>query len=246
MDIAYSGFSDIGTVANIMEDFIEIFDMNNIKFMCIADGLGGKKGSLIASNLAIYELKDYLEKAGYFDFNSLDAHMNYFVNLINKILIAFQTANPNVYSSFSTTLTVVAIDYYGQAKIYHIGNTRAYLIRNGEFHQLTRDDTVAQELAEKGEIYYSDILSHPARGHLTKVIGTDNCVLSITNGQFMKDDAIMLMTNGVYEALSINDLRELITAFMDVPLEELAKNIIKSANEVSGIDNSAIIFGLCV
>lgn len=241
MDIVYSGFSDIGKLPDIMEDFIDVFDLNGIKFMCIADGLGGKKGSHVASNIAIYEFKKYLSNIGYFDYSTLDTHIQHITYTINKILVAYQMANPNVYSSFSTTLTVVAVDYYGQSKVYHIGNTRAYLIREGTFHQLTRDDTIAQELAEKGEISFQEINNHPERAHLTKVLGSDNSDLSITVGTFFPRDTIIMMTNGVYEVLSENDLRELLLAFSNNSLDELVKNIIKSVNEISGIDNSALI-----
>lgn len=241
MEIAYAGFSDIGKVANIMEDFIDVFELNGIKFFCVADGLGGVKGSNIASNIAIYEIKEYLTGVGYFDYTTLEAHMNFATTIVNKILIAFQMANPKVYGKFSTALTIIAVNQCFESMIFHIGNTRAYLVREGIFYQLTRDDTVAQDLLEKNKITTEEYAQHPERGILTKVLGSDNSSLAKTSGTFSLNDTLIMMTNGVYEIVSNNDIRDIIVASNNAPLQDIATNIIKTVNEISGIDNSAIM-----
>lgn len=241
MNIAYYGFSDIGKTAPIMEDFILEFELNNIKFLCVADGLGGTKGSHIASNIAMYEIKEYLSSIGYFDYSTLETHMRFATQMANKILIAFQVANPKVYGNFSTAFTIVCVDNNGSSMIFHIGNTRAYLVREGTFYLLTRDDTVAQDLLEQNKISSEEYAQHPKRAILTKILGSDNSTFQKTIGEFNINDTLLLMTNGVYEALSNNDIKEIIISTPNASLKDISENIIKMANEVSGIDNSAIL-----
>lgn len=242
MNIAYSGFSDIGKVAPIMEDFIYDFKLHNINFFCVADGMGGVKEGNVAGNLIMYELEKYLKTLPLFTLNELPHIMKTAHYIVNSQVIAYKAANPNMYHNFCAAYTIIAVDKMMNCLVFHIGDTRALLVRSGNVYQLTTDDTVAQKLFEEGKIKEDELLQHPQRHILTKYCGDDKYEISCIPGNFMIGDVFVLMTNGIYDVLSNNDLLELFR--QDLSIDEMVKDVIKVVNEHSGYDNSAIIVGL--
>jgi serine/threonine protein phosphatase PrpC len=144
--------------------------------MVVADGMGGMNAGDIASMLAIstgVKLADKSVKWG-FKINEKEAR-----DLLNRMSAYFQEIDRRITQKsdtdrrlfgMGTTLTLV---YSVGVHLFliHVGDSRAYLFRRGHLEQLTRDHTVAQALADAGQIKQEDVRKHSKRNTLTKYLG---------------------------------------------------------------------------
>ena len=241
MGFNYYGFSDIGKKQKIMEDSFSGFIVNdNVLFLCIADGLGASKGTDVASMIAIEEFKKYIttnlksEKI-----ENIEKEVKIALYMINRIIYSYQRMNPELYGSFSSTLTIAAINKNKEILISHIGNTRLYLYRQGNLFQMTKDDTIAQQLLEKNEIKETEYFMHPDRGVLNKFLGMPEVEPFITKGVLVTDDVLLLLSNGVYEMLTLDKIKQIFANTKTS--KEACEWIIQGANELGGLDNSSVV-----
>lgn len=244
MSFNYYGSSDIGLKLKIMEDYFDGFVVNqNVLFLCIADGLGSTKGSDVASVLAVEEFKRYMINNLKSDrLEDIEKETRTALYMINRMIFAYQRMNPEVYGNFTSTFTVIAINEKKEILISHLGNTRLYLFRNGMLVQMTTDNTVAMDMLQKREITEEEYIMHPDRNMLTKFLGTPSIEPFFTKGMLQTNDVILLVTNGVFEMLTNDQLIQILTNSENQ--EQACKWIIEGANQQGGVDNSAAILSL--
>ncbi|MFW6015307.1 MAG: PP2C family protein-serine/threonine phosphatase [bacterium] len=241
MALNYFGKSDIGKVQKVMDDAFVGFTVNdNILFIAVADGLGAKKGLDSASAVAMQEFKKYMtEHIISDDISHIESEMKKCLYMINRIIYNYQRIYPEVYNNFSTTFTVVALNYKKEIVIAHTGNSRFLLFRQGEMYAMTRDDTIAQDLVDNNEIQAVEYPQHPDRNKLTKSLGMNNFEPFTTRGNLMTNDVIVLVTNGIFELLSNEKLAQIIMNTEST--EEAVEWIIDGANDLGGFDNMASV-----
>jgi serine/threonine protein phosphatase PrpC len=237
----YYGFSDIGKKKKHMEDAFSGFILNeNVLFICIADGLGSQKGLDVASMIAIEEFRNYMTANLKSDkIEDIEKEAKTAMYLMNRIIFAYQKMDPELYGNFSSTFTAVAINKRKEILIMHVGNTRLYLFRQGELFQMTNDDTIAQQLLEKKEITEQEYALHPDRGVLTKFLGMAEINPFITKGTLVTDDVLLLVSNGVYEMLPLDKIKQIFTNTKTS--QEACEWIIEGSNDIGGVDNSAVV-----
>ncbi len=167
-----SGKTDVGLVRQNNEDSFVFGSLNNgAVYAVVCDGMGGANGGQVASSVAAETIKNRLELAGN---NKLDSR-----SIRNLLLCACEAANIAVYEKAQNdeTLagmgtTVVAAVINGKtAYILHVGDSRAYVMQNGEFTQITRDHSMVQELYDSGEISKEEADKHPQKNIITKALG---------------------------------------------------------------------------
>ena len=136
------------------------------KVLAVADGLGGHAAGEIASSLAIKKISQ-LEKIALNQRNAETTIVETF-NEINNAL-ALEMKNHSEVRGMGTTLTVLLL---GKDRHFlaHLGDSRAYLIRDGKITQLTKDHTVVQELLDQGRISPDEVDGHPQRSFITKAL----------------------------------------------------------------------------
>lgn len=238
----FYGIIDPGKVPTISEDNMEGFTLLNdsVLCMCVADGLGSVVGSQIPSVVVVKEMQKFLNK---FLINDTTEHMKYILNLgfytVNRIIENFQRINPEIFGSFTSTLTLVLINKRKEMVVGHVGNSRLYLLRDKNIIQLTNDDTVANDLLSKGEIKESEYSIHPDRGILTKYMGKYDLEPFIDNGTVQKEDLILLCTNGLFEMLTDAQIKEII--YETGNSKEACESFVGNANALGGVDNIAAI-----
>jgi PPM family protein phosphatase len=138
-----------------------------------------------------------------------------------------------------TTMTLVTLDPDGTASFAHVGDSRAYLMQDGEMTQVTRDHTVAAEYVAMGRIDPDEAVSHPQRHMLTRTLGMtrfvniDEFTLRVQPG-----DRLMLCSDGLTEMVS--DL-VIARALAGNGVEETAWQLVDMANSAGGIDNISVI-----
>lgn len=234
--------SDLGNVRKNNEDtglVVRLADseLRNAKgyLLLVADGMGGHLAGEVASQMASEVVsQEYV--------NAQDT--------VEKSLYhAFQKANQQIFTEsrqhdrfrgMGTTCTVIVVH---QHQIYfgHVGDSRAYLFKNGEFIQLTEDHTYVRELVRLGEIREEEAATHPDRNVLTQAMGT-KAEVQIDIGRcllpFDPTDRLLLCSDGLYEYCRKDDFIRLLS----LPnLSEAARELVALAKARGGHDNITVV-----
>jgi protein phosphatase len=199
----------------------------------IADGMGGAKAGEVAAALAA----DALRETG--DGGSGE----------EAVVTLIQEANRRVYqratedaaaSGMGTTMTVALLEN-GRVRIGHVGDSRAYLIRDGELSQLTDDHSLVGELVRSGKLAPEDAESHPQRSVITRVLGTDPDVdVDTVTVETRSGDLFLLCSDGLYSMVGNDRILELVERNRR-DLDAAAKALIAAANKGGGEDNITIV-----
>lgn len=239
MAFNYWGKTDKGKVRKKNEDSFEGFIYNNTLFLIIADGFGitDEKNGQTAGVVAVNEIKHFIETF-YIQGNveTLKFIMGQCIYLANRIICGYKKADFDEYSGFGASITIAALLPNREIVMCHMGNTRLYLLRQGQLIQCTKDHTQAQLLVDKGSITQEEYIQHPERVILTNGLGYNEEVnADIFNGVLEKEDFILLLTDGIYNMFANEDIKTLILEAGE--LETAVKWMIEAANERGGFDN---------
>lgn len=229
--------------------FHSSFESSSHKFgiFAIADGMGGHQAGEIASRAAIETcLREFSNII--FKFDALPTSET--INLVGKkIVSAANAAIYNLrYSDAGTTLTVAVI-VDKELWIFHIGDTRCYLIRTDEIKLLTRDHSIAYRDVERGILNIKELRKHPNSSILYRSLGTRRN-LSYDDIETLKtkfnhepielqnNDVILLCTDGVWSEIEDEEIKEII-----IESESLDKSLHKLINKAitNGSDNATAI-----
>jgi len=203
--------------------------------LAIADGMGGHAAGEVASSVAISALTG-LDSDVPVD-HMLDA-LAAAVAAANSTLHKMSVEDPSV-EGMGTTLT--ALLWSGSTvAVCHIGDSRAYLLRDGEFHQITRDHTLVQSLVDDGRLSPAQAATHPQRSLVMRALqsGTEaEPDLSIIEAE--ADDRYLLCSDGLSDVVSEDTLRETLTRYTD--REQAVTQLIELAIRGGGPDNITCI-----
>lgn len=231
--------SDIGSGRNINEDAYYISPHED--YVILADGVGGAKAGYVASNEAVKYIKAYLDK------NPIDKGCNrqfieeYFkkcIDEVNDFIIDMANSNDD-YKGMGTT---IVIGYINQEKMYFInmGDSRGYLIRDGNITQITVDHTFPAELYNIGKISEDEMLNHPQKHVITRALGIiKDMSADINDIDILENDFIVLCTDGVYENIADQEILEIFSK--DFGIQETCDSIVNLANQRETQDNITIL-----
>jgi len=224
----------IGLVRKKNEDSCFATEANGGLFAIVADGMGGHSGGEVASAIVIETARALLEEKKTHCLNRED---------VRKLLIR---ANKNVWakacrdrslSGMGSTATLVFICGL-KAIVGHVGDSRAYLFRDGNLTQLTKDHSYVQILVENGYITQEEALYHPHRNIITRAIGTDRVVepdvmmLELTAG-----DVLLLCSDGLNSAIADAQIEEILRS----GIPEAADGLIDASLDAGGPDNISVV-----
>ncbi|HWP97440.1 MAG TPA: Stp1/IreP family PP2C-type Ser/Thr phosphatase [Syntrophomonadaceae bacterium] len=198
----------------------------------VADGMGGCASGEVASSLAVSEVEKYYYSANESD--PLDVLEKALISAHRQIKVNGSKNKEN--SGMGTTLTAVA--FIGERLcLAHVGDSRAYLIRNKNIKQLTHDHTVTAWLAARGKISPEEARIHPQRHILTQAVGgiDHDPAPDIAEFEWKDDDILLLCTDGLYSLISDEEIRQSLLDAVD--LQPCIAKLIDLANERGGPDN---------
>jgi PPM family protein phosphatase len=210
--IVTCAWTDKGTRAK-NEDFHGTWEIRTgyrrFTLLVVADGLGGHPAGDVASRLAVQALHNSVRNSfsvfcENFPYDSRLIMINGFQSAANEVS-AQQDHDPAL-QGMGTTLTSALIDDEGTGIIVHAGDSRAYLI-DDSINQITKDHSVVQEMADKGQILQSQVSRHPLHNRLTRALG--RIVINPDVYQFsIGSGALLLCTDGLIEGLTDEELFE--------------------------------------
>jgi protein phosphatase len=218
--------TDIGMVRERNEDSYLVDE----PLFAVADGMGGHLGGEVASRLAV----ETLERL----FHRHEGELPDQIREANRAVFERSVVDRSV-AGMGTTLTAIMAEG-DRVRLAHVGDSRAYLLRDGALRLLTEDHTLVHRMVQEGEISEQEAEVHPQRNILTRVIGVDLWV-EVDEDEFevRPGDRILLCTDGLTGMVREDQIREILAAGREP--RETAEELVRRANEAGGVDNITVV-----
>jgi protein phosphatase len=226
-----AGRSDVGLVRNNNEDSGFI----GKHFLLVADGMGGHAAGELASSTTVAivaQVDNNKEKL-----EDLESKLIEIPNIITKELKNAINKDSSR-AGMGTTFTAAVIQE-NLLKISHVGDSRAYLVRNKQISRITKDQTYIQSLIDNNEITESEAKNHPQRSLLLQAIdGITESIPVITSIEILENDKIVLCSDGLTNVVTDEEILEIVNQFDYVGA---VSALIEKALENGGPDNITVI-----
>lgn len=241
-----SGFkTDVGKERKVNEDALLILPKYGI-FM-VADGVGGQSHGDMASRKAVTSAQEFVEQNSLNNFENDDPKyktnwlMNYFIRCYNKINDDIKSTVKEMPERQGMATTAVTAYVDGQELyVVNIGDSRAYVIRDGILNQITEDHTIVNNLVAAGTLTKSEAKVHPQKNIITKALGVENGVEpDFYKTELIDGDIVMLCSDGLYGEVSDEAMAQIISAGED--MNDTCRELVEAANNNGGNDNITVI-----
>jgi len=158
----------------------------------------------------------------------------------NSVVYDYARHKPNQAANAGTTITMLAARG-DQAVITNVGDSRAYLIRNHELTQITRDHSLVANLVAEGHILPEDIYSHPQRNMIYRFLGQKGpAQVDVFRETLLSGDSVLLCTDGLWEM--VKSQRKLLTIIEKAEdSQQACQELVEAANEAGGEDNISVV-----
>jgi serine/threonine protein phosphatase PrpC len=255
MELKYWAATDVGRSRDHNEDNFLID--KSLRLFIVADGMGGHAAGEVASAVAVHEVRevlaqnrDLVEK-----YDGGDPNVQA-VDLLQLLEHAVQQACGAIFKraqleqekrGMGTTCTLLLVagpPGAWRGFIAHVGDSRIYLVRRGQTHQLTEDHSLMNELIRRGKVKAEDIDSSPYKQYknaVTRAVGVYESVeVETFDLDVLPDDTFLLCSDGLYAYFTAEELPGLVD---NDNINEIPKALIEKANSEGGHDN---ITAVCV
>lgn len=231
-----AALTDQGRVRDRNEDAF-LIDRDAGLFV-VADGMGGHRCGDLASSMAVRLLPEiHRERASVAPPATESAVAVAFARSVTEVSRRIHTVGrerPDCHGMGTTLVAVLVAD--GNAHVAHLGDSRAYLLRDHVLHQLTHDHSVVGDLVRLGEVSAEDAAYHPAQNQLTNFAGISSPVHPdvVTLGLRL-GDRLLLCTDGVWSTVTSDELRTVL-AGCAAP-RTACRRLVAKGNAAGGHDN---------
>ena len=254
LSITFAALTDVGLARQNNEDAFQITDLSSgvtfdesplaatIKvgargaLLAVSDGMGGHAGGEIASAVVISSLREELKASGH---GETEQRLDAAIRAANvDVARAAERRNKR---GMGATLTAVLIDETG-AYVAEVGDSRAYLLRNGQLKQLTHDQSLVQLMVDIGLCTEEQAEHSPQKNILLQAMGSEPEVrAAIGHVQLRQRDKMLLCSDGVSNAVTHQELAEILAA--NEP-NAACLRLVQLANERGGADNLTVVVAL--
>lgn len=236
----FGAASDVGLIRETNQDSLFIPDQDGLDLFIVADGMGGHNAGEIASGMAINKIREYISKS-IKEFNNSR-------KILKGIVSAIEAANSHIYqysnlnegcSGMGTTVTMALIRN-GRLFLGHVGDSRGYIVREGEIFRVTEDHSLVQELINKGSITEEEAKSHPQRNMITRAVGTDSGISVDTTTLNLKNgDIVVLCSDGLTNMVPEDSIANIFSKEEDI--QKACDLAVEAAKIHGGKDNITVI-----
>ena len=185
--------------------------ITSANLIAVADGMGGHAGGEVASAIAIKELTKLIpiSQSVHIDADSLEDLLAQAMVDIDLEIARVASEDPEL-RGMGTTLTALLL-HEDRIALMHIGDSRAYRLRDGELEQLSLDHTVLQELIDQGKLTIAEANDHPQRSLLTQVLmGSGNLDPVLVVYERKAGDRYLLCSDGLSSVLTNKEIKSLL------------------------------------
>jgi PPM family protein phosphatase len=199
----------------------------------IADGMGGAQAGEVASRLAAAALKESGANTGG------EERIYDLIQEANRRVYDRSSTDPST-SGMGTTITVALVEN-GNVAFGHVGDSRAYLIRDRRMEQITEDHSLVNELMKSGKLSREEAEAHPQRSVITRALGTDPDVdVDTFTIEAQTGDVFLLCSDGLTDMVDEGEILELVEANRR-DIDAALKALVKAANRSGGEDNITVV-----
>lgn len=230
LTLRYAARSDRGLIRDGNQDSVYA----GPRLLAVADGMGGMAAGDVASNIVIGAMAPLDEDV---PGGALVDALRSAVDLANQQLRDTVDANPHL-EGMGTTLTAMLFSG-SKLGMVHIGDSRAYLLRDGEFIQITKDDTYVQMLVDEGRISAEEASSHPQRSLLTRAMDGRDIDPDFSVRQVLPGDRYLICSDGLSGVVSADTIAETLQDYPDP--QRCVERLVQLALRSGGPDNITVI-----
>ena len=248
MQIKADGQSDVGRVRSSNEDAWGVFP--DLRFFTVADGMGGHAAGEIASHMAVDTMHDFIQSSARSSEVSWPADVDSNLPLpVKRLVAAGKLANEKIYQTshsnpklggMGTTMVSVLMDQ-DTAYVAHVGDSRAYLIRDGKIQRLTEDHSLMNDYISQGLLKIEEAGQHPLRHVITRALGSSGKVdVDVKTVPLSDGDAFLLCSDGLSNLLTDEEMRINGLDSLQDP-RAACQRLIDLANKKGGEDNVTVV-----
>ncbi len=219
---------------------------NNGLVLAVSDGMGGALAGEVASKMAVETVSERLLGE---DPDESVSPEKYNESLIAKLYDATVSANYIIhqqgrsdpqYSGMGATFTGIGITREA-VDLIQVGDSRAYLIRNARIYQLTKDQSLVQQLIDANQISEEEAETHALKNVILQALGAQNEIYPVPARLHpQRDDIILLCSDGLSNKVSNENMQRIILDNID-RLDIAGSELVKEANERGGEDNITLV-----
>ena len=228
MPRSYAARSDVGSVREHNEDSYLV----KTPLFVVADGMGGHEAGEVASNIAVTTMEAHAPKS-----TSPEALAAAVIKANEAVVRGAQdgTGKPGM----GTTLTAAFV-FEDEATIAQVGDSRAYLLHDGQLQRITRDHSLVADLIEQGRLTEAEARFHPQRSVITRALGSDpHMQPDLYTLHIEEGDRLLLCSDGLCSMISDEDIEEIL---LDNPAPAHACDaLVEEAIIAGGLDNVTVI-----
>ena len=227
--VEVAGLTDVGRQREANEDNLVVA----APVFAVADGMGGARAGEVASQIAAETFGELRGKDG-----TPEQRLTWIAKLANRRIYDLAQRD-EAHRGMGTTLTAAMVDD-DAVSIGHVGDSRAYRLRDGQLQQLTHDHSLVAELERSGQLSPEAAEHHPQRSIITRALGPEPDVEVDTHTPAARPgDTYVLCSDGLTGMISDDDLAALVRGADS--LEEAARSLIRAANQSGGKDNITVV-----
>jgi PPM family protein phosphatase len=227
--VEQAGRTDVGRQRTANEDSLAV----RPPLFAVADGMGGAKAGEVASAVAVEAVEGARESD-----QPAEAQLADIVRAANRRIYDLAVADESR-RGMGTTLTLAKV-HGDEVSLAHVGDSRAYRMRDGELSQLTRDHSLVAELERSGQITAEAAEHHPQRSIITRALGPEPDVEVDTYTLAGREgDVFLICSDGLTSMISDDEVTSILRSAPS--LDDAAEALIRSANQSGGKDNITVI-----
>ena len=210
--------------------------------LVVADGMGGAAAGELASEMATDTIYQHLVKTWNVEDEVNPQRFAYrlkeAVEVANASIHAHAKAHPEVRGMGTTTTAAGVLNDH--LYLTQVGDSRAYLIRNGQAHQITKDQSLMQRLVEAGELTEEEAAQSERRNIILQALGPDPKVkVDLTHQEVRRGDVLVLCSDGLSGQVKKEEIGQVVSTTQD--LSSVCDKLIAMANERGGPDNITVV-----
>ncbi len=231
--------TDLGKVRKNNEDNFFV-DLEGGLFM-VADGMGGHRGGEVASEMAVKIISEHIKQN-----LPLDALKEDIFKVLEEAIIRAnkeikEKADKNNALKGMGTTVIVALIRGEKLYLSHVGDSRAYIIREEKITQLTEDHSIVMQMVKAKMITLDEAKRHPLKHMLSQAVGTSaHLVLDSKEIEFKKGDYLLLCTDGLTDMVTDEEILSIVLKNGD-DVEKACQELVDIANKNGGKDNITVI-----
>lgn len=247
MNVKAHGLTHVGRQRQHNEDAFLV--ETNAHLFLVADGMGGHAAGEIASRIAVDSISEFILHTKEDDGTWPHAYDEHYKRATNRLMAAVRMANTRVLEAMRKdarlrgmgTTVVACLAEEGVVSVAHVGDSRAYMIREGKLTRITNDHSWVFEQVQAGMLTEAEAEKHPLRNVITRALGGALQVApDASEIETQAGDVFLLCSDGLTGMVPEEEILRLVTT-SNGDLEKACQELVDAANERGGLDNVTAI-----